>query len=109
MCTLSLLRIFLFSTLAQLCAAGLTFFLSGLDETRLPFAVLLLPIVACTAIARAYRNVSDQDKVARPCPRFTYPVEKSSPSWRSTRSPTGFASTSWLRGQADVQGHPPPS
>ncbi len=71
--SLPLLRIFLFSTLSQLAAAALTFFLSGLDEPRMLVAVLLLPIAARIAVARAYAGLPDQDKLARPCSKFTYP------------------------------------
>lgn len=70
---LPLLRIFLFATLSQLVASVLTFFLSGLDEPRMLLVVLLLPLVSRISVARAYRNLPDHEKIARPCSKFTLP------------------------------------
>ncbi|WP_304426697.1 helix-turn-helix transcriptional regulator [uncultured Adlercreutzia sp.] len=71
--TLTLIRIFLYTTASQLMGVVFAFFCGGLDELRMAFAVIGLPFAAVGCLRAAYRAVPQADRPARTCPKFSYP------------------------------------
>lgn len=70
---LSLARIALYVASARFIAVPITFICSGLEGTRLSFALLILPTISVACSIYAFNQLPAEDKIEPAVPKFSFP------------------------------------